>query len=110
MSNPLITSVNAHVQTETLAPRTVINWDPLSGTGVITYECADYFQLKDDGSYFGQPTPAGAISFSMADVISETVDVEVAPGVFQQFPMAIVAGAIKAHFKKHMAARLAAQT
>lgn len=107
--NPLIESVNAHVQTETLAPRTVLTWDPPSGVGFLTYECSTFFQLKEDGSYFGQPVPAGAMSFAMNDVLAETVDVEVAPGVFQPVPMALVAGALKAHFKKHMALRRAAQ-
>jgi hypothetical protein len=100
--NPLITDINAHVQSETLAPRTVIAWDPTTNTGSITYECANFFVLKEDGSYFGQPAPSGAVSVSLETVIAETVDVEVAPGVFQPVPMALVAGAIKAHFKKHI--------
>lgn len=107
--NPLIKSVNARVQTETLAPRTVMSWDPVNGTGFLTYECADYFQLKEDGSYFGQPVPAGGMSFAMDDVMAETVDVEVSPGVFQSVPMALVAGAFKAHFKKQIAIRRAAE-
>lgn len=107
--NPLIKSVNAHVQTETLAPRTQLNWDPVNSTGFLTYDCAEFHQLKEDGSYFGQPMPAGALSFAMADVMAETVDVEVAPGVIQQVPMALVAGALKAHFKKHIAIRRATQ-
>jgi hypothetical protein len=107
--NPLIKSINAHVQVETLAPRTVLSWDPPAGVGFLTYECADYFQLKEDGSYFGQPVPSGSLSFEMNDVLAETVDVEVAPGVFQPVPMVLVAGALKAHFKKHIAARRAAQ-
>lgn len=107
--NPLIKSINARVQAETLSRRTVIDWDPAAGTGFLTYECAEFLQLKEDGSYFGQPAPAGGMSFAMNDVLAETVDVEVAPGVFEQVPMALVAGALKAHFKKHMAIRRTAQ-
>lgn len=105
MDNPLITEINAHVQIETLAPRVVISWEPISNTGAITYDCADYYQLKEDGSYFGQPTPAAGHTVSLEAVMQETVDVEIAPGVFQPVPMAVVAGAIKAHFKKIMAAK-----
>lgn len=100
--NPLITQINSRVQSETLAHRTVINWNPVTNTGAITYECSDYYQLIEDGSYFGQPAPTGGLSIALDDVIAETVDVEVAPGVFQPVPMALVAGAIKAHFKKHL--------
>ena len=43
--------------------------------------------------------------------MQESVDVEIAPGVFQTVPMMLVAGAIKAHFKKRVAAlRLTQQT
>ena len=100
--NPLITPINEHVQSETLAPRTTINWEPKTNTGSITYECSEYYQMVADGTYFGQPVPAGSISVSLEEVMQEVVDVEVAPGVFQPVPMLLVAGAIKAHYKKHM--------
>ena len=101
--NPLIRPVNQHVEIETLAPRTIINWEPLSNTGSITYECSDYNRMTEDGSYFGQPVPSGGISVSLSTVMNEIVDVEVSPGVFQPIPLVLVAGALKAHFKKHLA-------
>jgi len=36
--NPLITNINAHVQSETLATRTIIAWNPVANTGSINYE------------------------------------------------------------------------
>ena len=109
--NPLVTPINAHVQSETLSTRTTILWNPVSNTGSINYECSDFYQLASDGSYFGQPAPSGSISVSLEDVMQESVDVEIAPGVFQTVPMMLVAGAIKAHFKKRVAAlRLTQQT
>jgi len=35
--NPLITNINAHVQSETLATRTIIAWNPVANTGSIKY-------------------------------------------------------------------------
>ena len=101
--NPLITNINAHVQSETLATRTIIAWNPVTNTGSINYECSDFYQLRSDGSYFGVPVPNNTISVPLEEVINETVNVQVAPGVFQPVPMALVAGAIKAHFAAKVA-------
>lgn len=38
---------------EAVAPRTEINWDPLSNTGLVRFEIADIVTVKDTGELVG---------------------------------------------------------
>lgn len=42
--NARIRTVNAATESESLAPRTVINWEPRDNTGNVYFECAKFYR------------------------------------------------------------------
>ncbi len=63
-----IKDINAATEVEILAPRTIINWNPIDGTGNVQFEKAAFYRTKS-GDYFGQPQPCGGRSLSLQEVI-----------------------------------------
>ena len=70
-----IRSVNPATEAESLAPRTVINWEPRDITGSVVFECSRYYRTAGTAEYFGAPEPDGGISVSIAELLTRSVDV-----------------------------------
>lgn len=92
-----ISTVNASTEAEALAPRTVINWEPVSNTGSVLFECAKFYRTSSSGDYFGAPQPDGGISISLAELLTRSVDVPTPQGTIT-VPMPLLMGAIKVLF------------
>lgn len=75
--NKRFQTVNAHVESEALAPTTTIFWDPAVGpqAATIRFGCARYFKLTADGVYFGQPQADGEISVPASELLGTTIPV-----------------------------------
>lgn len=75
--NARITSVNAHIESESLAPITTISWSPTDGPQAanITFSCSRYYRYAVDGAYFGAPEPDGAISVPAAQLLGRMVPI-----------------------------------
>lgn len=99
MSNARITQVNASVEAEVLAPRTVINWDPTNDTGSILFECAKYYRESGTTNYFGVPEPDGGMSLTLGEVMPKVFTVPTPQGDVQ-VPAVFIMAAIKSLFNE----------
>lgn len=79
MANRIVTTENVTVRRELVAPITTIVWEPLSNTGVATFQVDEMVYIDD---VFVQKMSKSAISLSISDVISTTYNLEVTPGTF----------------------------
>lgn len=95
--NARISQVNAATESEVLAPRTIINWDPRDNTGNVYFECAKFYRTAGTTDYFGAPQPDGGISVSLADLLQRSVDVPTPSGPVTM-PLPLLMGAIKVLF------------
>ena len=95
--NARIRTINAATEAESLAPRTVINWEPRDNTGSVYFECAKFYRTAGTFDYFGAPEPDGGISVSLSDLLARSVDVPTPQGVVT-VPMPLLMGAIKVLF------------
>lgn len=92
-----ITTINAETEAEVLAPRTAINWDPVSNTGSVVFECAKFYRTASTGAYFGQPQSDGALSISLADLLPRVITVQTPQGPVD-VPALLLMGAVKTLF------------
>lgn len=73
--NARIRTVNAATESESLAPRTVINWEPRDNTGNVYFECAKFYRTAGTSDYFGAPESDGGITVPLAELLARSVDV-----------------------------------
>jgi len=73
--NARIRAVNTATESESLAPRTVINWNPTDNTGSVVFECARFYRTAGTTEYFGAPEPDGAISVSLEELLQRVISV-----------------------------------
>jgi hypothetical protein len=97
MTNIRITEVTPTVESEALAPRTTIFWEPTSNTGSVHFECQRFYRTTGTTDYFGAPEPDGGLSLSLADLMTRTVTVQTPNGPMD-IPAALLMGAVKALF------------
>lgn len=92
-----IQAVNAATESESLAPRTIIDWNPTDDTGAVTFECARFYRTAGTLDYFGAPAPDGAIRISLADLLQRTITVQTPQGPVD-VPALLLMGAVKTLF------------
>lgn len=97
MPNVRIRAVNAATESESLAPRTVIDWNPTDNTGGVTFECSRYYRTAGTEDYFGAPEPDGALRVSLGDLLQRVVTVQT-PGGPVDVPAPLLMGAVKTLF------------
>lgn len=95
--NARIAIVNPSTQSEVLAPRTFVCWNPEDNTGSVHFECSRYFRHAGTENYFGGPQPVPGLSISIEDLLQRSVDVPT-PGGPVTVPMPLLMGAIKVLF------------
>lgn len=95
--NRILTTENATVKRELVSPTTVINWEPLSNTGVLTYQIQEMIYVNDE---FIKSVPVNSVSITLADLVTKTYDVEVEPGVTVQVPGGLIMLAFKKAFEQ----------
>lgn len=99
MSNARIKRINNVVESEVLAPRTVINWDPTTDTGNVLFECAKYYREAGTGNYFGIPEPDGGMSISLAELMPKTFTIPTPDGSVE-VPAVLLMASIKSLFNE----------
>lgn len=92
----IINTENATVLRELVSPTTIIDWDPLSNTGTLTYQVKELLFVNNE---FIKAVPFGNFSVSLDKMISSTYSVEVEPGVFQTVPGGLIMLAFKKAFE-----------
>jgi hypothetical protein len=97
MPNARIRAVNAATESESLAPRTIIDWSPTDNTGGVTFECARFYRTAGTADYFGAPEPDGAIRASLDDLLQRVITVQT-PGGPVDVPAPLLMGAVKTLF------------
>jgi len=97
MPNARIRAVNPATESESLAPRTTINWNPTDNTGSVLFDCARFYRTQGTFDYFGAPEPDGGISVSLDDLLVRSVDVPTLGGPVN-VPLPLLMGAIKILF------------
>lgn len=95
--NARISDINAATEAESLAPRTIINWDPRDNSGNVVFECSKFYRTAGTFDYFGAPEPDGGISVSLAELLQRSVDVPTPQGPVA-VPLPLLMGAIKVLF------------
>lgn len=99
--NKRIIDVNEHIESEALAPMTVISWEPTAGpsAATITFQCSRYFQYKLDGTYFGAPQPDGAISVAATQLLGRTIPAMLPGGqIVGEYPAELLDGLLRGLF------------
>lgn len=84
---------NAKVVREYVSPVTTVRWDPITNTGVLTYNINELLFINDE---FIQSTPKTSASLPLEEMIAKNYDIEVAEGVFHT----VNGGLIMLAFKK----------
>lgn len=95
--NLRIKAVNAATESESLAPRTVIDWNPVDNTGAVTFECSRFYRTANTVDYFGAPEPDGAIRVALSDLLLRTITVQTQQGPVD-VPAPLLMGAVKTLF------------
>lgn len=93
----IINTENASVTRELVSPTTIIDWDPLSNTGTLTYQVKELLFINNE---FIKAVPFGNFSVSLDEMISNTYSVEVEPGVFMDVPGGLIMLAFKKAFEQ----------
>jgi hypothetical protein len=91
---------NATVKRELVSPTTIINWDPISNSGTITYNINEILYIDDQ---YIRSTSAFSTTVTLEQMISKVYDIEIEPGVFIQVPGGVVMLAFKKAFEEALA-------
>lgn len=93
----ILTTDNATVKRELVAPITTINWDPNSNGGTLNYNIYEMLYINGE---FIKSTPVKIVSVTLDEMISKVYNVEVEPGVFVDVPGGLVMLAFKKAFEE----------
>ena len=99
--NKRFEDVNEHIESEVLAPSTVISWNPSEGpaAGTVTFQCFKYLRYKPDGTYFGVAVPDGAISFTAQQLLGRMIPVMLPGGqIVGEQPAELLDGMLRGLF------------
>lgn len=81
---------NATIRREVVAPRTIINWNPLDNSGSVMFDTATEESINGE---FHRLVPGETIAVTLEDLAQRTIIVE---GI--EVPFLLIAGAIKQVF------------
>lgn len=104
MTNKRIIDINEHIESESLAPLTMISWNPTSPTldATINFQCSRYFRYKVDGTYFGAAQPDGGLSISASSLLGTMVPImDNAGNIVGEMPAEAFVGALKGMFNQN---------
>lgn len=93
----IINTENASVKRELVSPTTIIDWDPGSNTGTITYQVKELLFVNDE---FIKDVPFGNFTVSLEKMIEKVYKVEVEPGVVVDVPGGLMMLAFKKAFEE----------
>lgn len=96
----IISTENATVKRELVAPTTIIDWEPLSNSGTITYQVKELLYVNGE---FVKDVPFGNFTVSLDKMIEKVYNVEVEPGVFVEVPGGLMMLAFKKAFEEALA-------
>lgn len=99
--NKRIIDVNEHIQSEALAPTTIIGWSPTDGpqAATITFQCQRFFQYKVDSTYFGAPQSDGAITVAATQLLGRMIPVMLPGGqIVGEQPAELLDGMLRGLF------------
>ena len=95
--NKRILQVNAATEAESLAPRTVINWNPIDNAGQVSFECAKYYRDAGTTRYFAAPEADGSIVIDLDPLLQRSVTVQTENGPVV-LPTSLLMAAVKVLF------------
>lgn len=101
MTNARIRKINAHIESEALAPTTNITWHPTEGatSATLTFYCARYSRYLVDGTYFGAPEPDGAITVAASQLLGRMIPVMLPGGqIIGEQPAELFDGMLRGMF------------
>lgn len=93
----IINTENATVKRELVSPTTIIDWEPLSNTGTITYQVKELLYVNGE---FVKDVPFGNFTVSLDKMLEKVYNVEVEPGVFVEVPGGLMMLAFKKAFEE----------
>ncbi len=93
----IINTENATVTRELVSPTTIIDWDPLSNSGTLTYKIEELLFINNE---FVKKVPSSTLTVSLDMVIGKTYQVEVEPGVTMDIPGGLIMLAFKKAFEE----------
>lgn len=93
----IVNTENASVKRELVAPTTIIDWDPLSNSGTVTYQVRELFYINNE---YVRGVPFNNFTVALDSMISKVYNVEVEPGVFVDVPGGLIMLAFKKAFEE----------
>lgn len=93
----IINTENATVKRELVSPTTIIDWDPHSNTGTMTYQVKELLFVNNE---FIKDVPFGNFTVSLDKMLEKVYNVEVEPGVFIDVPGGLMMLAFKKAFEE----------
>lgn len=93
----IINTENATVTRELVSPTTIIDWDPLSNSGTITYKVEELLFINNE---FMKKVPFSNFTVSLDKVIEKTYQIEVEPGVTIDVPGGVIMLAFKKAYEE----------
>lgn len=96
----VLTTENATVTREIVSPQTVIDWDPTTGAGTITYRTVELLFVNGE---FIKSVPMNNFTVELQRMIEKTLKVEVEPGITVDVPGGLVMLAFKKAFEEALA-------
>ncbi len=93
----IINTENASVKRELVSPTTIIDWDPISNSGTLTYKVEELLFVNEE---FVKSVPFGNFSVALDSMVSKVYNVEVEPGVFIDVPGGLIMLAFKKAFEE----------
>lgn len=93
----IINTENASVKRELVSPTTIIDWDPISNSGTVTYQVKELLHIN--GEYV-RSVPFNSFSVALDSMVSKVYNVEVEPGVFIDVPGGLIMLAFKKAFEE----------
>lgn len=93
----IINTENATVKRELVAPTTIIDWDPHSNSGTMTYQVKELLYINGE---FVKDVPFGNFTVTLDKMIGRVYNVEVEPGVFIDVPGGLMMLAFKKAFEE----------
>lgn len=93
----IINTENASVMRELVSPTTIIDWDPISNSGTLTYKVEELLFVNNE---LIKSVPFGNFTVSLQSMIEKVYEVEVEPGVMMQIPGGLIMLAFKKAFEE----------
>ena len=99
--NKRIIDINEHIESEALAPSTIISWEPTIGPqeATVTFQCQRFFRYKVDSTYFGAPQFDGSLNVAASQLLGRMIPVMLPGGqVVGEQPAELLDGMLRGLF------------